>query len=150
MLKAFCNALLVTLAGSITPASMRFPYSSFSASYPNALSFDFKIFLKTTAPSSPAFLDICFIGSVRAFFMMSTPKCSSPFNVRSSNVSDALKRATPPPGNTPSAIAARVACNASSTRAFFSFISVSVDAPTFICATPPANLANLSCNFSRS
>jgi len=44
--------------------------------------------------------------------------------------------ATPPPGTMPSSTAARVACNASSTRAFFSFISVSVAAPTSITATP--------------
>ena len=41
----------------------------------------------------------------------------------------------------PSATAARVACSASSTRDFFSFISISVDAPTLISATPPASLA---------
>ena len=40
--------------------------------------------------------------------------------------------ATPPPGTTPSSTAARVACSASSTRAFFSFISISVAAPTLI------------------
>lgn len=33
-------------------------------------------------------------------------------------------------GTTPSSTAARVACRASSTRAFFSFISISVAAPT--------------------
>jgi hypothetical protein len=40
----------------------------------------------------------------------------------------------------PSSTAARVACNASSTRAFFSFISVSVAAPTLITAIPPREL----------
>ncbi len=40
--------------------------------------------------------------------------------------------ATPPPGTMPSSTAARVACSASSTRAFFSFISTSVAAPTLI------------------
>ena len=58
--------------------------------------------------------------------------------------------ATPPPATTPSSTAARVACRASSTRAFFSFISISVVAPTLITATPPANLATRSCSFSRS
>ena len=38
----------------------------------------------------------------------------------------------------------------SSTRAFFSFISTSVGAPTLITATPPASLAKRSCSFSRS
>ena len=59
-------------------------------------------------------------------------------------------RAVPPPGTTPSSIAARVACRASSTRAFRSFISVSVAAPTLIWATPPASLASRSWSFSRS
>jgi hypothetical protein len=40
--------------------------------------------------------------------------------------------------------------SASSTRAFFSFISVSVAAPTLITATPPASLARRSWSFSRS
>jgi hypothetical protein len=37
-----------------------------------------------------------------------------------------------------------VACIASSTRAFFSFISVSVAAPTLITATPPSSFARRS------
>ena len=49
-----------------------------------------------------------------------------------------------------SGIAARVAFKASSTRAFFSFISISVAAPTLITATPPISLARRSCSFSRS
>ena len=47
----------------------------------------------------------------------------------------------------PSSTAARVACRASSTRAFFSFLSVSVAAPTLITATPPASLASRSWSF---
>ena len=47
-------------------------------------------------------------------------------------------------------IAARVACNASSTRAFFSFISSSLAAPTLMSATPPESLATRSCSFSLS
>ena len=62
----------------------------------------------------------------------------------------ARSRATPPPGTMPSSTAALVACMASSTRAFFSFISVSVAAPTLITATPPTSLASRSCSFSRS
>ena len=49
-----------------------------------------------------------------------------------------------------SSTAALVAAKASSRRSFASFISVSVAAPTRITATPPDNLANLSCNFSLS
>jgi hypothetical protein len=40
--------------------------------------------------------------------------------------------------------------SASSTRAFFSFISVSVAAPTCTTATPPTSLASRSWSFSRS
>ena len=58
--------------------------------------------------------------------------------------------ATPPPGTTPSSTAARVACSASSRRAFFSFISISVAAPTLITATPPESFATRSCSFSLS
>ena len=43
-----------------------------------------------------------------------------------------------------------MACSASSTRCFFSFISVSVAAPTFTTATPPESLARRSWSFSRS
>ena len=59
-------------------------------------------------------------------------------------------KATPPPGRMPSSTAARVACRASSTRAFFSFISLSVAAPTLTLATPPASFARRSSSFSRS
>jgi hypothetical protein len=38
---------------------------------------------------------------------------------------------------------------ASSTRAFFSFISVSVAAPTLMTVTPPTSFASPSCSFSR-
>ena len=62
----------------------------------------------------------------------------------------ALRSATPPPGRMPSSTAARVAWSASSTRAFFSFISLSVAAPTLIFATPPASFASRSSSFSRS
>jgi len=37
-----------------------------------------------------------------------------------------------------------------STRAFFSFISISVAAPTLITATPPETFAMRSCSFSSS
>ena len=62
----------------------------------------------------------------------------------------ARSSATPPPGTMPSSRAARVACSASSTRCFFSFISVSVAAPTLTTATPPASFASRSWSFSRS
>ena len=58
--------------------------------------------------------------------------------------------ATPPPATMPSSTAARVAWRASSTRAFFSFISISVAAPTRITATPPTSFARRSWSFSLS
>jgi hypothetical protein len=51
-------------------------------------------------------------------------------SVRPSSALLARRRVTPPPGTMPSSTAARVGLSASSTRAFFSFISVSVAAPT--------------------
>ena len=62
----------------------------------------------------------------------------------------ALSNAIPPPGKIPSSNAALVACKASSTLSFFSFISISVWPPTCTIATPPINLANLFCKFSFS
>ncbi len=61
--------------------------------------------------------------------MMLTPTCSSPSSFSVWSTLDARSSATPPPGTMPSSTAALVACIASSTRAFFSFISVSVAAP---------------------
>ena len=58
--------------------------------------------------------------------------------------------AVPPPETIPSSTAARVEFNASSIRNLRSFNSVSLAAPTLITATPPANLAKRSCNFSLS
>ncbi len=89
-------------------------------------------------PSRPA------EGSSRALIIRFTPLCSSPSKESFERVLRILKKATPPPGTMPSSTAALVALRASSTLAFFSFISVSVAAPTFITATPPINFANLS------
>ena len=61
-----------------------------------------------------------------------------------------LIRAVPPPATIPSSTAARVEFRASSIRNLRSFSSVSVAAPTLITATPPANFASRSCNFSLS
>ncbi len=52
--------------------------------------------------------------------------------------------AAPPPMTIPSSTAALVALRASSTLSFFSFISVSVAAPTFMTATPPESFARRS------
>ena len=83
---------------------------------------------------------------------MRTPVASSESSFFAS-LSSALRvrsSATPPPATTPSAIAARVALSASSTRAFFSFISVSVAAPISSTATPPSRRPTRFSSFSRS
>src|SRR4026209_1202589 len=67
---------------------------------------------------------------------MLAPVPSSPDSFRRSSASDARSSATPPPGTIPSSTAARVALSASSTRAFFSFISVSVRPPALVPAAP--------------
>ena len=77
-------------------------------------------------------------------------ECLVAVSLRPSRAAVARISAVPPPGTMPSSIAARVACRASSTSAFRSFISVSVAAPTLIWATPPASLARRSWSFSRS
>jgi Xaa-Pro aminopeptidase len=62
----------------------------------------------------------------------------------------AFNKATHQPATTPSSTAALVAFNASSILNFFSFISTSDAAQTFITATQPDNFATLSANFSAS
>ena len=73
----------------------------------------------------PQLSAICFIGADRACSTMSTPIFSSPLAAERafSTTSRQRTRATPPPGRMPSSTAARVACKASSTRAFFCFMS---------------------------
>src|ERR1051326_182825 len=128
---AFCRAVRVTLAGSITPAFTRSSYCSVVALKPKLGSSRlFLIFSATMAPSVPQFITIWRTGSSHARRTIVTPNCSSPSSLRVCRVIEARSKATPPPGTMPSSIAARVACSASSTRAFFSFISVSVAAET--------------------
>ncbi len=78
------------------------------------------------------------------------PVATSPSASISATLLYTLRSAVPPPDTIPSSTAARVEFNASSIRSLRSFSSVSVAAPTLITATPPANLARRSCNFSRS
>ena len=100
----------------------------------------------------PQLSAICCIGADSECSTMSTPIFSSPLAAPRtfSTASRQRSRATPPPGRMPSSTAARVACRASSTRAFFCFMSASVLAPTEMIATPPVSLASRSWNFSRS
>src|SRR5215212_9449562 len=80
--------------------------------------------------------------------MIRAPVCSSASSSASTLTEPAARKsAVPPPGTMPSSRAARVAWSASSTRCFFSFISVSVAAPTLTTATPPESLASRSCSF---
>src|SRR5947209_7690623 len=86
------------------------------------------------APSVPELSTICRTGSSQARRTMVTPNCSSPSSVSFCSAIDARSSATPPPGTIPSSTAARVACSASSTRAFFSFMPGPVAAPHFTVA----------------
>ena len=105
----------------------------------------------TTLPSPPAFATIVLIGDSTALETIWIPVSSSLFSPLSfSSTALALTKATPPPATIPSSTAALVAARASSTLSFFSFISISLAAPTYNTATPPANLARRSCNFSLS
>src|SRR6266851_3867323 len=126
---AFWRARRVTFAGSITPALTRSPNSPVSALKPKFSSFDSRTRPTTIAPSCPAFWAIWRMGSSSARFTMFTPMASSSWSLSFSRAGKQRRRAVPPPETMPSSTAARVACMASSTRAFFSFSSVSVDAP---------------------
>ena len=83
---------------------------------------------------------------------MSTPIFSSPLALRAGLFDRfaATQQGHAAAGQMPSSTAARVACRASSTRAFFCFMSASVPAPTEMIATPPVSFASRSWNFSRS
>ena len=146
---AFCSAERVTLAGSMIPALTMSTYSPVAAFRPSPAGRPFT-FSTTTPPSRPAFAAICLSGASQATNTMCAPVASSPSRASTLASLAAWTSATPPPGTMPSSTAALVACMASSTRAFFSFISVSVAAPTLITATPPDSLARRSCSFSRS
>ena len=146
---ALSKATLSTLTGSIIPLSSILTYSPFAASNPVFSSLAFSTLFTTTPASNPAFSAICLKGALKALSTIAAPIASSP--CRSSLIlAFALISAAPPPITIPSSTAALVALKASSTRSFFSFISVSVAAPTLITATPPLNFASLSCNFSLS
>ena len=91
------------------------------------------------------------MGSKSAFLRISTPTVSSAaLSLKVSNAAEDLIKTVPPPGTIPDSTAALVADSASSTLCFFSFISISVAAPTLRIATPPDNLAKRSWSFSLS
>ena len=105
-----------------------------------------------TEPSSPALCEIVNNGASSALRIIEAPVFSSPskLSTNSATFLEAWIYAEPPPAIIPSSTAALVAFKASSILSLFSCISGSVAAPTLITATPPANLASLSCNFSLS
>src|SRR5437763_10606067 len=145
---AFCSAERVTMVGSMIPALTRSSYSPVATFRPWPAGSE-RILSTTTEPSRPALSASWRIGSSSARVTMYAPVRSSPESP-SLIAPIAFRSATPPPGTMPSSRAARVACSASSTRCFFSFISVSVAAPTLTTATPPASFARRSLSFSRS
>ena len=148
---AFCNAERVTFAGSTTPASIMFTHSPVAALKPIPISSRFR---RSTMiePSRPALFAIWRTGSSSARRMMRTPVATSPSTSSRTFVTApyTFSRAVPPPDTIPSSTAARVELRASSMRSLRSFNSVSVAAPTLMTATPPANFARRSCNFSLS
>ena len=149
MLDAFCRAERTTFVGSTIPSSSISPYSVVAALKPKFPS-PSCILAMTTEPSIPAFSAIARTGESRLRRIILLPVSWSPCNSKLSSAWTARRSAMPPPGTIPSSIAARVAASASSNRAFFSFISISVAAPTLTTATPPASFASRSSNFSRS
>jgi len=131
------------------PSSSMLTYVPLRASNP-VVSACSRTWLTITAASNPAFEAMMRSGSSNALRTINAPSFSSSSSLSASITLCARSNATPPPATIPSSTAARVACKASSIRSFFSFISVSVAAPTRITATPPASLARRSCNFSLS
>eukprot|EP00834_Sanchytrium_tribonematis_P007864 NODE_789_length_3873_cov_0.228405.p2 type:complete len:204 gc:universal NODE_789_length_3873_cov_0.228405:3026-2415(-) len=150
---ASCSAVLVTFNGSTIPLLIISTYSPLAASYPIS-NWSISNNLPTTySPfaSVPALLTIVVAGARNALLTISTPNCwSNTVNFKLSKILDAFNNAVPPPGKIPSSTAAFVAFNASTYLSFFSPTSTSLDPPTLMTATPPLNLANLSCNFSFS
>ena len=100
---AFCNALLVTLAGSRIPASTISTYSSLYASKPKPTADSFTLLI-ITLPSRPAFVAILFRGASRAFNTILAPVFSSPSSVSTSLATslDAWMYVDPPPETIPS------------------------------------------------
>ncbi|MNK86026.1 hypothetical protein D3C87_1059260 [compost metagenome] len=105
-------------------------YSSVFALYPKSPEPSATL-ATTTEPSRPAFSTIVLNGASTARETIWIPVASSALSAfKSAKASLALNKATPPPATIPSSTAARVACKASSTLSFFSFISTSEAAPT--------------------
>ena len=130
---AFSNARRVTLAGSIIPSSNISTYSSVRRLKPcQGLPVSRTLALMPSQCSAlyPALVRILKKGLLIAcrrilyqILVELLAKCISP--LFDSKKRPALSNAIPPPGRMPSCRAALVACSASSTLSFFSFISSS-------------------------
>lgn len=144
-------AVLTTFVGSIIPLCIKSQYSPIFASKPCVILFPSKSLSTTIDPSYPEFEQIVLQGILHASFTIFIPISWSKFApLRVFKAYEAYNRATPPPGTMPSSEAARVAHRASSILSLSSETSTSDDPPTFIIATPPVSLPNLSDNFSLS
>ena len=148
---AFWSADRVTMVGSMTPSLIRSPYSPVvgvealaGLQAADLVDDDRALEARVLRDLAERLLERA-ADDLRAGALVGVGQASDV-----SIASWAFSSATPPPGTMPSSRAARVACSASSTRCFFSFISVSVAAPTLTTATPPASLARRSWSFSRS
>ena len=139
----------ITFVGSNIPDLFKFSYFPVLALKPFLSLF---MSATTTSPLKPAFFAICLVGSKSAFIIISIPVVkSSDISLRIFESSSEISiNVCPPPETTPSSIAAFVALRESSILNFLYFISVSVAAPTFIRATPPASFAILSLILSLS
>mmetsp|Transcript_4536 Transcript_4536/g.12800 ORF Transcript_4536/g.12800 Transcript_4536/m.12800 type:complete len:202 (-) Transcript_4536:1256-1861(-) len=156
-LAEFSMALMVTLAGSSTPLSIRSQNSILFASHPQPKPFsaakDWTL-ARITAPSIPAFSATCMHGADMALMRILAPCLSSSLSIAAIIVSAIsfwrVARQAPPPGTTPSSRALSTEFRASSYRSFLSLSSVSVAAPTLIRAIPPPRAATRSVAFSLS
>ena len=143
---AFCRAVRVTLVGSITPAATNF--------VPLGLCVETEIQLLALAhllDHYGAFVP-CIEGDLAQRFLKSAADDDRTDGLVSLEFQpvygrDATDKSDAATGNDTFLDRSAGGTNASSTRAFFSFISVSVAAPTLITATPPASLARRSCSF---
>ena len=127
---AFSKATLATFLGSMIPFFSISTNLPSLASYPKFL-LPARTFEITTELSSPEFSTIILRGASIALLIIWIQVASSLLlDLILSNSDLEFSNATPPPATIPSSIAALVACKASSTRSFFSFISTSEGAPT--------------------
>ena len=149
---AFCKASFVTLDGSTIPQAFR--STNFLAGWFTSTPKPGFAALTCGNHSSaliPALVSKIRNGCSSAFLSICLPAVTDSSSVAVAEIAlIRLISVTPPPGTIPSSSAALTAATASSTRNFFSSISVSVAPPTFITATLPLSEARLLSRFSLS